>query len=175
MKTENGSPLRAIAPALVLALLLNPFAYGLPQDSPSARAADVQSRDNQTLQSPTPDNKNAATQPAATPPDSNPPSSEPLPDSPGALVRSAQLAPQQPLQPQPQPRPKEPMGTAAAETVPTMGVAASRPAGAALAPAKQRRVRTILIRVGALLGAGAAIGATVALSEGSPSRPPGAH
>jgi hypothetical protein len=80
--------------------------------------------------------------------------------------------------PQPQQQqtsPKEPLGTAAAETVPTLGVAASRPAGAALAPAKQRRVRTILIRMGAVIGVGAAVGATMALSEGSPSKPPGAH
>jgi len=56
-----------------------------------------------------------------------------------------------------------------------MGIAASQPAGAALAPAKQRRVRTILITVGAILGAGAAAGVTMALSEGSPSKPPGAR
>ena len=174
MKTENGLPLRVIARALVLALPLNPLAYCLPQVSPSKRA-EVPSQDTSPPQSPAAVNKNAPTQPVATQPDPNQPSSQALPDSPGALVQSAQLAPQQPPQPQPEPRPKEPLGTAAAETVPTMGVAASRPAGAALAPAKQRRVRTILIRVGALLGAGAAIGATVALSEGSPSRPPGAH
>jgi hypothetical protein len=67
------------------------------------------------------------------------------------------------------------VGTAAAEPLPITGVAASRPAGAALAPARQRRVRSVLIRVGALVGAGAAIGTTMALSQGSPSRPPGSH
>jgi hypothetical protein len=71
--------------------------------------------------------------------------------------------------------PHQPLGTAAAESIPTMGIAASQPAGAAVAPAKQRRVRTILIRVGAVVAGAAAVGAVVALSEGSPSRPPGAH
>jgi hypothetical protein len=74
-----------------------------------------------------------------------------------------------------QPESHQPLGTAAAESIPTMGIAASQPAGAAVAPAKQRRVRTILIRVGAVVAGAAAVGAVVALSEGSPSRPPGAH
>jgi hypothetical protein len=69
----------------------------------------------------------------------------------------------------------QPVGTAAAEALPISGVAASRPAGAALAPARQRRVRSVLIRVGSLGGAGVAIGTTMALSQGSPSRPPGSH
>ena len=91
--------------------------------------------------------------------------------------QSAQSVPPMPApaQREQQAPPKEPIGTAAAETVPTMGVAASRPAGAALAPAKQRRVRTILIRMGAVIGVGAAVGATMALSEASSSKPPGAH
>jgi len=69
----------------------------------------------------------------------------------------------------------QPVGTAVAQPLQTTGIAASRPAGAAVAPAGQRRVRTILIRAGALVGAGVAIGTTMALSQASPSRPPGAH
>jgi len=116
-----------------------------------------------------------------------------LPDSPGT-VQSAQLErqltaetqqstqsqpatepPAQSVPSLPPPTPKEPLGTAAAETVPTMGVAASRPAGAALAPGKQRRIRSFLIRTGAIVGAAAALGVTMALTEASPSKPPGAH
>jgi hypothetical protein len=70
---------------------------------------------------------------------------------------------------------REPLGTAAAEAIPTTGVAASRPAGAAMAPAKQRRVRSILIKVGALAGAGVAVGVAMALSRGTPSTPPGSR
>jgi hypothetical protein len=69
----------------------------------------------------------------------------------------------------------EPVGTAAAEAVPTVGVAASRPSGAAMAPAKQRRVRSILIKTGAIIGVGVAVGTTMALSQASPGRPPGSH
>ncbi|MHB1672875.1 MAG: hypothetical protein ACYCSP_01355 [Acidobacteriaceae bacterium] len=64
-----------------------------------------------------------------------------------------------------------PVGAAAAPYEKTTGVAASRPSGAAIAPAKQRRARSILIKVGVLLGAGIAIGTVVALSSASPSRP----
>jgi hypothetical protein len=103
-----------------------------------------------------------------------------LPDSPGAIHPQAQVAqastsestPQSGTQQQ-QTQTREPVGTAAAEAPVTTGVAGSEPAGAAIAPAKQRRVRTLLIKVGALLGAGAAIGTVAALSSASPSRPPG--
>jgi hypothetical protein len=70
---------------------------------------------------------------------------------------------------------REPVGTAAAEQERTTGIAASKPAGTAIAPAKQKRVRMILIKVGALVGAGVAVGTVAALSSGSPSRPPGSH
>ena len=76
---------------------------------------------------------------------------------------------------QPQPVPQKPVGTAAAEPTHAGGIAASQPAGVAVAPAKQRRVRTIVIRVGAILGAGVAVGSVVALTEATSSKPPGAH
>jgi hypothetical protein len=64
-----------------------------------------------------------------------------------------------------------PVGTAAAPYEKTTGVAASRPAGAVVAPAKQKRSRSFLIRVGLIVGACVAVGTVVALSAGSPSRP----
>ena len=70
---------------------------------------------------------------------------------------------------------QKPVGTAAAEAPHTTGVAASQPAGVAIAPAKQHRVRTIVIRVGAIVGAGVAVGTVIALTEGTSSKPPGAH
>lgn len=72
---------------------------------------------------------------------------------------------------QPQDNGHKPVGTAAAPYERTMGIAASRPAGAAIAPAKQRRVRTILISLGVVAGAAIAVGSVAALSHGSPSRP----
>jgi hypothetical protein len=72
-------------------------------------------------------------------------------------------------------RPQRPVGTAAAEAPKTKGVTAAQPSGIAIAPAKQRRVRTIVLRVGAIIAAGAAVGTVIALTEATPSRPPGAH
>ena len=65
----------------------------------------------------------------------------------------------------------KPVGSAAAPFEKTTGVAASRPAGAVIAPAKQRRARSFLIRVSIVVGAAVAVGTVVALSHGSPSRP----
>ncbi len=119
-----------------------------------------------------------------------------LPDSPGAIWAKSQNAPQQgpPAQStssQSDSRATEkqdsletekqndtlqrPVGTAAAESPRVTGVTAAQPAGAAIAPAKQRRVRTVVLKVGAILGAGAAIGTVVALTAATPSKPPGAH
>ena len=72
-------------------------------------------------------------------------------------------------------KPQRPVGTAAAESPTVNGITAAQPAGVAIAPAKQRRTRTIVIRTGAIIGAAAAIGAVVALTAGTSSKPPGAH
>ncbi len=64
-----------------------------------------------------------------------------------------------------------PLGTAVAPYEKPVGGAVSRPAGAVIAPAKQRRTRSFLIKVGVLLGACFALGTVVALSAGSQGRP----
>jgi hypothetical protein len=94
-----------------------------------------------------------------------------LPDSPSAAqVNQNQAAAQDSDQTS-----QEPRGTAAAQAAKTHGGAASKPAGAAIAPAKQRRTRSLLIKLGIIAGAGAALGTVYGLSKGSPSRPPGAR
>ncbi len=173
MKSLSGMQAGIIASTLVLALLLNPFVYAAAQESASP-ATDPQSQNGGSTLPP---------RPSAVPSNPTATTNDELPDSPGSLpAQPEQAAPAQPAQAQAQSptpaqsqNPREPVGTAAAKTVPTTGIAASRPAGSALAPAKQRRIRSILIRTGALVGAAAAIGATMALSMGSPSRPPGAR
>lgn len=70
---------------------------------------------------------------------------------------------------------QRPVGTAAAEAPKVSGITAAEPSGIAIAPAKQHRVRTIVIKVGAIVGAGAALGTVIALTAATPSRPPGAH
>lgn len=82
---------------------------------------------------------------------------------------TAQDQAQEPQQPQ------RPVGTAAAEAPKVSGITAAQPAGVAIAPGKQHRVRTIVIKVGAIMGAGVALGTVIALSEATPSKPPGAH
>jgi len=69
---------------------------------------------------------------------------------------------------------QQPAGAAAAQQAPTSGGAASKPAGMAIAPAKQRQVRSLLIKLGAIAGGAVAIGTVVALTKASPSKPPGA-
>jgi hypothetical protein len=70
---------------------------------------------------------------------------------------------------------QQPVGGAAAQLGRTTGGAASKPAGAALAPTKQRQTRSLVLKLGLIAGAGIAVGSVAALAHGSPSRPPGAH
>jgi len=79
-----------------------------------------------------------------------------------------------PEAPQPKQKPSQPVGAATAEHVPTAGGAAAKPAGAAIAPAKQHQTRSLLIKIGAIAAAGAAVGTIYALSRGTSSTPPNA-
>ncbi len=65
----------------------------------------------------------------------------------------------------------QPVGTAVAPLIKPVGVAASRPAGAAIAPAKQRRIRVLAIRWGLIVGGAIALGTVAAATMGSPRRP----
>jgi hypothetical protein len=67
-----------------------------------------------------------------------------------------------------------PSGAAGAKAANVKGTPVAQPAGAAVAPARQRGHRSLLIKLGLLAGAGIAVGVAVALSEGSSARPPGA-
>ena len=131
-----------------------------------------------------------AQQPAGTPPDTTQQPAAQQPQT-GTTVNPAQgplepaPAPQEqkplPESPQAQPAPAkpqtqnqtEPLGTATAPGVSTVGGGASKPAGTAIAPAKQRQYRSLLIKLGLVAGAGAALGTVYALSRGTSSVPPG--
>ena len=63
-----------------------------------------------------------------------------------------------------------PVGTAVAPVINAKGTAGSRVAGAAVAPAKQRRIRTFAIRAALVAGAAVAIGVVVGASKASPAR-----
>lgn len=75
--------------------------------------------------------------------------------------------------PQEQQRPSEPVGAAAAEKAQTAGGAASKPAGSAIAPAKQHQTRGLLFKIGAIAAGGLAAGTVYALTRGTSSKPPG--
>lgn len=167
MKHSGRWLVRQIAGFLVL-LLIVPFeaVASSPQQetNPSGQAATSAQGQNSTS------GVNTANSGASQP--------ESLPDSPGAVSPGSvgnnwQANGQQPSAKEP--ASQEPAGTAAAKSVETTGVAGSNPAGAAIAPAKQRRTRAFFIKVGAIVGAGVAVGTVMALSSGSPSRPPGAR
>jgi len=127
---------------------------GTLPDSPGTTRAQTQDQSSTNNPRPEPE-----AQPSAPVQGQQPPASQPQSQSSQAPASS----------------PQRPVGTAAAETSNASGVAASQPAGVAIAPAKQRRVRTMVLRIGALVGAGVAVGTVVALTQATPSKPPGAH
>jgi hypothetical protein len=94
----------------------------------------------------------------------------------GSPADGAPAATQEPQTPEsPKQEPTAPVGTAVAPYEKGIGVAASRPAGAVIAPAKQRRTRSFLIKSALVLGAAVAVGSVIGLSNASPSRPAGAR
>ena len=66
---------------------------------------------------------------------------------------------------------QQPLGAATAEGVPTVGGAASRPAGMAIAPDRQRQRHSLLIKLGLIAAAGVAVGTVAALSKGTSAKP----
>jgi cytoskeletal protein RodZ len=107
-----------------------------------------------------------------------PPASNQLPEAPSAAQPVGTPALPQDAQPETQQgssskKEQAPLGAAAAQKAETAGGAASKPAGTAIAPAKQRQVRSFLLKLGLIAAGGAAIGTVYALSRGTPSVPPG--
>ena len=144
------------------------LAQAEPQSSqpPQSQPSDSQPAASQAPQTQPADSPTSPT-PQAQPRDSQPAASQtPQTDSQPSTAQQTQSA---------QPADQNPAGAATAQRGKTAGGAASRPAGAALAPAKQRNPRSLLIKLGLLAGAGVALGTAFALSQASPSRPPGAH
>jgi hypothetical protein len=170
MRISRSCLRRAISFSLanILAMPFAEAAAALPQpaisspQTPSVSSAQEQSQDSGS-RDPTVDAKTS--QPVATSSDS------PVPAQSQTPAQSGQPASTQSIAAQEQDTAPKPVGSAAAPYEKTTGVAASRPAGAVIAPAKQRRARSILIRVGIVVGAAVAIGTVVALSRASPSRP----
>jgi hypothetical protein len=133
------------------------------QDNPETQTAP----DAQTNQ------QNVGTSPESATPD---PSKGPLAPNNLPNAPSASQQQQQPKEQTNDQNPSEaPLGAAAAQAGKTSGGAASKPAGTAIAPAKQRQTRSLLIKIGAVAAGAAAVGIIYGLSRGTPSVPPGAN
>lgn len=158
--------------ACVLAMLLTmPLAEAAVAPAPQ-EAKGQQAQSSMAVQSNPPDALGLA---GYLQPDSASPGAV-LPDNPEPAPSQAPAQSDQPVAPQSTPDKQQnpvpkPVGAAVAPYEKTTGVAASRPVGAAIAPAKQRQVRSIVIRVSIVVGAAIAIGTVVALSQSSSSHP----
>lgn len=129
----------------------------------------------QNQQAPAQDTVNGTVDPSAGP--KTPVPSSDLPEAPQPSEQAAPVAPAPPQssssQPQQQ-KPEQPLGTAAAQRGNTAGGPASEPAGMAIAPAKQKQTRSLLIKIGAVAAAGVALGLVYGLTHATPSTPPNA-
>jgi hypothetical protein len=159
MKAIRGRFGRGVSWALVLTLM------GIPEMVSAQQPATPDQQQSQPSNGPA---SPVAEPPAVNTQENTAPAPQPqaqaneLPNSPGT-TRSTQTR-----------STEKPLGTAAAEIGIASGTTASKPAGVAIAPAKQHQSRSLLIKLGAVIGAGVALGTVMALSSGSPSRPPGA-
>jgi hypothetical protein len=150
-------------------------------DTPSvslaqARAADpVPPTDSQAQPANTQPNASAPSAPSQ---EDSQPQANPLPAQNSQQPPDptpAQNTPQQNEDQKKTPDQQQPAGAAAAQLGRTTGGAASKPAGATMAPAKQRQSRSLLLKMGLLAAAGVAVGTVVGLTKATPSKPPGAH
>ena len=198
MKIQLGIS-KFVALSLVFGLCLTPEMYAQqaqPQTSPTAPSTQSGQQGQAPQAVPPAANEPPAstapaqTQPAkpspnGTNPNSIDPSQGPLqpvttyPDATGA-AQTESATTQQTTNPPDAPQPKsqqptQPVGAATAERVPTAGGAAAKPAGAAIAPAKQHQTRGLMIKIGAIAAAGAALGTVYALTRSTGSVPPGAR
>jgi hypothetical protein len=164
MRTTGKWLTRQIAGCLVV-LLMVPLAEAATGPQQATDGQQPQTAPSQQSQ------PQASDTSAARPAEATTQAETTYPDNPApAASQAPDQSPQSGTDQQPNP-PQKPLGTAAAPYERTTGVAASRPAGAAIAPAKQRRKRAIVISVAIVVGAAVAVGTVAGLSKGSPSRP----
>lgn len=168
MKFSNVM-IRALVLVLAFVMCEGPQALAQQAQTPDPQQTQSTDAQQQTPQT----NRGTTVDPSAAPLAPSQPQS--LPDAPSATGQQDQTAqPQTQMTQRPTPPPPAPapVGAAAAEGIRTAGNAASKPAGAAIAPAKQGQMRSLLIKLGAVAAAGVAIGTVYALSRGTSSTPP---
>lgn len=170
-----------------LAVILSAMLCNVPQHVAAQTATGNSGNGQSQADTTSPQQDAQATQSGTTRPD---PSQAPLspvptarpadtnsvpPDAPSEVQRSQQQnAPITTQNLQQQQTPSVPLGTATAQEGATRGGVASRPAGEAIAPAKQRQVHSMLIKLGLVAAGAVAVGTVVGLTRGTSSIPPGA-
>lgn len=162
--------------ALALALLIGGAPEGFAQATQSSQSS---SQSQQSQQSATPQQQQQK-QPSTLDVDPSKGPLQPVPSAqpdqqttnPPAAPQPQQTAPAQ-TQQQAAPAPA-PQGVAVAGEAKTSGGPASKPAGQAIAPAKQRQTRSLLLKVGAIGAGAAALGIIYGLTRSTSSRPPNA-
>jgi hypothetical protein len=163
-------PRRSLVHMLVIAVTL--ALCGLPQIAIAQSAAT-----SQVPAMPAPEQSNSQANPGIVDPSKGPlqpvPPAGQLPEAPSAQAGQSGTPATAPSSEQ-QTQTRQPEGAAVGQRGITSGGPASTPAGTAIAPAKQHQYRSLLIKIGAVAAAGAAIGTVIALTKGSPSNPPGA-
>jgi hypothetical protein len=169
---------RFLTVVVAFALCGGPQMMSAQQSPPAQTTTDQQTTDQQTRdQQAQPDTtqQNVGTsQESATPdPSKGPlkPNDNQLPNAPSTSQQQQPGASGQGKEPESK---ETPLGAAAAQAGKSSGGAASRPAGIAIAPAKQHQTRSLLIKMGAVAAGAAAVGIVYGLSRGTPSVPPGA-
>lgn len=167
---------RILSFAIIAGLCITPEMLSAQNTQPAppsqASTTNQQSQADQQKSGTKIDPAKAPLQPVTTYPDaSGEQQKEPEPQNNTQQPQTTTTTEQVPDTPQPK-KSGEPVGAAAAEKVPTQGGAASKPAGVAIAPAKQHQTRSLLIKIGAIAAAGVAAGTIYALSRGTPSTPP---
>lgn len=166
---------KILSAILVAALCLTPelasavqqSTQSQPQSPSTDQAAPVQPQQSDQQSGTAVDPAKAPLQPITTYPDAPTPQQDQEQTTPQPVTTTTEPVAQD------QQKPSEPVGAAAAEKAQTAGGAASKPAGSAIAPAKQHQTRGLLFKIGAIAAGGLAAGTVYALTRGTPSKPPG--
>ena len=182
--TTRVATKRVAIPRIIAAMLMFTLC-GVPEvmaqaaqtSSSQPQPSQVQPTSSQAQQTPARPSTTLIPDPAQAPLQ---PVTSTLPDTPSASPQQQQPTPATTTAAEPQTEapplqaPKQPLGAAAAEVAPPTGGAASKPAGTAIAPAKQRQVRSLLLKLSMMAAAGAALGTVYGLTRATSSVPPGA-
>jgi hypothetical protein len=152
--------------ARIMALVLGIVLCGLPEYGHALPQQNVEPQNDQQNQQ-----SGTTVNPAQGPLTPVPTQNEPSTLQPGPENSTQPVPATPPPEPRPELQMQRPLGAATAEGMPTVGGAASRPAGEAIAPAKQSQKRSLLLKMGLIAAVGVAGGTVYALSKGTSSKP----